>query len=71
MVACVRERRNGAMTHDALISGEFRRLLDERFRLTVPGELAGNFARTDEPLMLVKELPGMTVPDASPQSSQP
>lgn len=46
------------MPREALISGESRRALDERFRLTLPGELADYFTRAEAALALVKEQPG-------------
>ena len=46
------------MPETTLITGEFRRVLDERFRLTLPGELAGHFAGEEAPLALVKEQVG-------------
>jgi MraZ protein len=43
---------------DELILGEFRRTLDERFRLSVPPELASRLAGDGEDCMLAKERPG-------------
>ena len=38
--------------------GEFRRSLDDRFRLSIPSELMALFAATDGACMLAKERPG-------------
>lgn len=43
---------------DELIVGEFHRTLDERFRLSVPTELAVPLAGEGEPCILAKERPG-------------
>lgn len=40
------------------ILGEFSRLLDERFRLSIPAELADRLAATGSQCILVKERPG-------------
>ncbi len=41
-----------------LILGEFRRTLDDRFRLSVPGELGGVLAAESIDCILAKERPG-------------
>ena len=40
------------------VLGEFRRSLDDRFRLSIPGELVPSFADTGGACMLAKERPG-------------
>ena len=47
------------MPHDEkFITGEFRRLLDERFRLSIPTELAGPLTGESTDCVLVKERMG-------------
>ena len=41
-----------------LLLGEFRRTLDERWRLSIPPELAGRLTRTSTQCVLAKERPG-------------
>lgn len=41
-----------------LVFGEFKRTLDDRFRLSIPLELLEKFDNQDQQWMLTKELPG-------------
>jgi len=43
---------------EGLLLGEYRRTLDERFRLTIPNELLSLLAPKQQDCMLVKERPG-------------
>ena len=40
------------------VLGEFRRSLDDRYRLSIPSELMASFADAEAPCMLAKERPG-------------
>ena len=46
------------MTDFSLILGEFRRSLDERFRLSIPTELIEKLGLDNSEAVLVKERPG-------------
>lgn len=41
-----------------LLTGEFRRTLDDRYRLSIPAELAGGLTDVGEQCVLIKERPG-------------
>ncbi|MCA9153903.1 MAG: division/cell wall cluster transcriptional repressor MraZ [Planctomycetales bacterium] len=43
---------------DSFLLGEFRRSLDERYRVSIPSELASGLASADEDCILAKERPG-------------
>lgn len=43
---------------DPFLLGEFRRSLDERYRVSIPSELADLLAKPNEDCVLAKELPG-------------
>jgi MraZ protein len=45
-------------THPPFIFGEFRRTLDERYRISIPTELATPLSGSDQDCILAKELPG-------------
>ncbi|MGC4001824.1 MAG: division/cell wall cluster transcriptional repressor MraZ [Pirellulales bacterium] len=46
------------MSDSSLLTGEFARSLDERFRLSLPADLADPLTRSGAECMLVKERPG-------------
>jgi len=46
------------MSADTFILGEFSRTLDERFRLSIPSQIADLLVEPGEELILIKERPG-------------
>lgn len=46
------------MIDDSFLLGEYRRAIDERYRISIPTELADGLAKPDEDCILAKERPG-------------
>ena len=57
-------------SHETLLFGEHRRTLDQRYRLSIPSELAEQIQTSGSELILAKERPGcLSLWNANPWES--